>query len=1555
MGIGDFIPDPVEDLIEDGVEDVGNAVEGAGKWTADRLDDAGWESGADWVRENSGSLANQMGAQVDELQLGQTEDKTKLIYGSAEKLRSTATNLRDFAGAFTKVGNGLKGLDSSRLKGKAADAFRESASIEPPKWFKAADAFAQAGGALEQFAGTVTWAQGQAQTALDKFKQGEKASDSYESKVNSYNDAVDRYNAQPSESRDPSSLPPRPGPSNPGIALMNEAQQILTEARKQRNSAADTASAAVRAARDAAPPKPSYGEQAMDGLMELPMQWAHFQFGAFKGVMGIVSFARSINPTDPYNLTHPAEYVTNLNSTVAGLVTAVNDPWGTGRQMVTDFMKDPAEGLGRLAPDVALTIATGGGGAAVKAARLADDLADAAKVRRALDDTPGGHRDPDSRRCSNGTDPVDLASGRMYLPQTDVELPGVLASAFTRRAESGYELGRFFGPSWSSTVDERLLIDASGVVHVTADGLLLTYPHPVPDLSTATETGTSRTLLELTQSGDYLLTDRDTGLIRHFPAPRGTDPGADGTAWLAETTDRNGNRVTIDRTDDGTPLSVVHSGGYHLRLTTTDGRVTALDLGDHPVMRYGYANGDLTTVTKPSGATTTFVYDDEHRITAWIDSNNRRYDYVYDERHRVIAEGGEAGHFRVRISYGEPDPDTGHRVTALTTAAGHTSRYLIDAQCHVLSATDPLGNTTAFGYDTRGRAHTRTDALGHVLAATYDGDGSLTAVDRPDGTRLHVTYNDLGLPVEVTEPDGARRSQEYDERGNLTRRTDAAGHTTTFAYDSHGRLESVTDPTGSVTTIRCDAAGLPLDTMDPCGALTRCTRDAFGRLATVTAPDGGVTRLEWTPDGDLARRIAPDGWAETWVYDGEGNLTEHTGAAGAVQRFEYGHFDQLTARTDADGARYEFDHDAELRLTRVTNPQGLTWSYEHDAAGRLTAETDFDERTIRYENDPAGRIVAHTTRLGETIRYEHDPLGRTTRKDAAGDVTTFAYDPAGRLIQASGPGGELLRQYDKRGLLKTELVDGRAITYRYDACGRRTRRVTPSGHETTYTYDAAGRPAGLTAGGRDVRFTRDAVGRELARQYGDDLSQARSWDVIGRLTAQQMSTGGREISRRTYTYRPDGYLAAVDDTLRGTQRFVLDVMGRVTAVTADRWTESYAYDRAGNQTTASWTGHRTGQDDQGERAYTGTRIVRAGTNRYEHDDAGRLTTRIKTRLSRKPDTWHYHYTTENRLAQVTTPDGTVWRYHYDPLGRRTRKQRMAADGETAAEQVDFAWDGPTLCEQTTTGGTPHPVTLTWDHQGHTPLAQTERLLETATQQEIDARFFAVVTDLIGTPTELIDESGSIAWHTRRTLWGTTTWNSNATAYTPLRYPGQYYDPETGLHYNHHRYYDPTTARYTTPDPLGLSPAPNPTTYVHNPHTWADPHGLTPAGNGGVECPPEIALGKSESEDNPFLLPDHADRTGGKMWSDWPGGIEKWESVFKSAIDPSSEVKIHFNLDDIPDPAAYAATSKAGPSVPVGSEFTAWELAMIKAAPESVRARVIWYRDGKVLPNPPEGF
>ncbi|MFI6459136.1 putative T7SS-secreted protein [Streptomyces sp. NPDC050538] len=1438
MGIGDLVNsglDKAGDVVDAGKKLVGEGVDKGTDLIGEGLDQVGAHRYAVVVENAGDKIASKLGATPGEKQLGDTDLASDLVHGDPKAIRAAAKHLADFSTAFDKVGDGMRKLNSRSWQGEAANAFREKFAVHPTKWLQAADACDEAGRALSSYADTVEWAQGRAQDAIDLYGPGKRASDAHKAEVKK-----DASTAEGKKKPEPS--------TDPGAAAMTRAHEILTEARRQRDEAARTASGAVRKALAHAPAEPPPLDQlkadAVDGVLAANTEILHFGGGVVKGTAGILTFARGLNPTDPYNITHPAAYFQNVNMTLAGLISTAAHPERAAKTMLDDFMKDPAEGTGRLLPNLF------GDGAGLEAAfgraalkegmesavesgvqRSARDAAgDAAGAGRkgATENPEGVSRRPEETVCER--DPIDVATGRMVLPQTDLSLPGSLPLVLKRSFNSAYRSGRWFGPTWSSTVDQRLEIDAEGVVLIAEDGLLLTYPHPAPGLPTLPDHGPRWPLNRV--DGGYTITDPDSGRVRHF-----ADSGAD-LAVLEQLDDRNGNWITFEYDAEGAPLGLAHSGGYELRFTTAHGRITALHLTTdaasesrtQEILRYGYTDGHLTEVTNSSGIPLHFACDEHGRITSWTDTNGSRFDYVYDDRDRCTHQSGVAGHLNSTFAYDTTDPETGDRVTAITNSPGHTARYLINDRAQVTAEIDETGSVTRYRRDRHNRLLSRTDPLGHTTAFRYDETGNLLTVTRPDGRESRAEYSELGLPVRLVNPDGTVVRQTYDERGNRTSVTGPTGHTTHFAYDDAGHLTRVTDPLGQATTVHCDRTGLPLEITDPFGGVTRYERDSFGRPLTVTDALGATTRLEWSVEGHLSHRTAPDGTTESWTYDGEGNCTTHTDPLGGVSHFEYTHFDLLTSRTGPDGVRYEFTHDKELNLTQVTNPQGLSWSYAYNAAGRLIGESDFDDCTLTYTHDATGHLISRTNALGETTEFERNELGQVTRKNAAGQVTTYAYDMTDGLAQATGPDTTLTILRDRHGRVRSETVDGRELTYRYDEFGRRTGRTTPTGGTTTWTYDEAGRRTGITASGRSIDFTYDEMGRELARQVGELLTLEHTFDVAGRLTTQSVvGRTGTSLQHRAYTYRADGNLTAIDDRLSGSRRFDLDAAGRVTAVHAANWTETYAYDEAGNQIQATWpTGH-PGQEATGARSYTGTRITRAGNVRYEHDELGRTTLRQKTRLSRKPDTWRYEWDTEDRLTQVTTPDGTRWRYTYDPLGRRTAKLRLAAGAETVVEKVVFTWDGTTLCEQTTTSvDLPNPVILTWDHQGLSPIAQTERITTADTpQQEIDSRFFAIVTDLVGTPTELIDEQGDIAWRTRSTLWGTTAWAANSTAYTPLRFPGQYFDPETGLHYNYFRHYDPETARYLTSDPLGLAPAPNPVGYVHNPQTWADPWGLAP--------------------------------------------------------------------------------------------------------------------------------
>ncbi|MFF8729541.1 putative T7SS-secreted protein [Streptomyces sp. NPDC015171] len=1435
MGLGDLTNSVLgggEKLLDGGKKLLGEGVDYTTDKIGDGLDYVGAHKWADVVEDWGDGVASDLGATPGEQQLGDTQEANELVHGSASKIRGSAKHLRDFHGAFDKVGQGLKKVDSSGWKGEGGDAFRKKFGVHPARWAHAAEACKTAAAALESYADTVKWAQGQAEEAVELYKKGVKAS---KAAFEAHREKVESYKAKTEAGEDPG---PEPGTfQDPGKADVQAAHHKLAEARKQRNTAACEAQGKVKEALAHAPAEPPpldrIGSDLSDGFQATGTELTHFAGGAVKGTAGLVNFVRGLNPTDPYNLTHPAAYMQNVSMTLSGLTSTAAHPERAARAAVDGFKKDPSEFLGRLLPEMAGTKGAGlaRGGLRLGLKEGAEGLAEQGArrtARRTVDHDPAQHSRESEAVYSGGTDPIDLATGKMYLPQTDVTLPGALPLVFARRVESGYRVGRWFGPSWSSTLDQRLEIDAEGVVQVTEDGLLLSYPHPAPGVSTSPGHG-PRLLLDRLDGG-YTITDPRTRHTWHF-----ADQGP-GLAVLEQIDDRNGNWITFEHDEAGVPSAIVHSGGYRLRVESADGRVTGLHLAgggkdgsDLQLIRYGYTEGNLTEVTNSCGMPLRFTYDEAGRVTSWTDTNGHAYTYAYDDRDRCIAQGGTEGHMSLRLSYEERDPETGLRITEAVDGGGAARRYLVNDLHQIVAMVDPAGHTRRFTRDRFHRLLSETDAVGRTVSRRYNHTGNLTEVLRPDGRRTAFSYDARGLITRVVRPDGSSLRQEFDDRGNRTSVTDSASGRTSFTYDERGHLSAVRDPYGRVTGIRCDSAGLPVEVRDHAGNVMRYRRDAFGRIVAITDPFGATGEMEWSVEGHVTRRRNPDGTEEAWTYDGEGNCLTHTNTLGGVTRFEYAQFDLLTARVEPDGSRHEFTYDDELRLTRVTNPQGRTWNYTYDAVGRLSSETDFGGRIVRYSYNAAGELVSRTNALGQVVSFEHDELGQIVRKSVDGEVSTYTYDFTDQIASVGNGHAELTLLRDRHGRLVSEGINGREVTYRYDEFGKRTGRTTPSGAVSAWEYGPEGNLHRFTADGRGIALEYDRIGREVGRRFGESLSISRSFDEMNRLISQAADHSGRRIQARTYEYRADGSLTKVDDLLDGVRHYDLDPVGRTTRVSGAEWTESYAYDQLGNQTAAHWPVRQFGDEGCGDRAYQGTDLVRAGRIRYEHDAAGRVVLRQRTRLSRKPETWRYTWDAEDRLTQVVTPDGTVWRYQYDALGRRVGKQRIAENGVDVLERVDFAWDGTSLCEQTTTwGDSSDSVTLTWHLNGAEAVAQSERrTMATASQEEIDTRFFAIVSDLSGSPCELIDESGEIAWRARATNWGKLSWSVRSHAYTPLRFPGQYFDAETGLNYNYLRYYDPEVGRYVSLDPLGLAPAANPVGYVDRPSVSCDPLGLAP--------------------------------------------------------------------------------------------------------------------------------
>ncbi len=411
-------------------------------------------------------------------------------------------------------------------------------------------------------------------------------------------------------------------------------------------------------------------------------------------------------------------------------------------------------------------------------------------------------------------------------------------------------------------------------------------------------------------------------------------------------------------------------------------------------------------------------------------------------------------------------------------------------------------------------------------------------------------------------------------------------------------------------------------------------------------------------------------------------------------------------------------------------------------------------------------------------------------------------------------------EYDEFGLLKTEHQGWASLRYRYDEFDRLNELVLPDGQVLAYHRDAAGLLSGIDLNGQPLtRHRMASTGEEVERQQGELLS-AYVYDDEGRLTQHRIHQGRlKDISaQRDYQYDPNGNLKSIQDSRKGLRQYVYDPMDRLVGVRGDLY-EQLIHDPAGNLLEQN-LGASSGQSAN----VRGNRLTMHGDSHYEYDEFGNL---IEERRGKGQKlVTRYTYDCEHRLTSVTTPDGSTWRYEYDAFGRRIAK----TNGLTRTE---FLWQGDRLIAEET--GDQYRTYL-YEPDSFKPLA----LVDGHGPEQAEVYYYHL--DHLGTPQELTNQQGCLVWSVTYRAYGNVVQQQVAEIDNPLRFQGQYHDPETGLHYNRHRYYNPNNGRFITPDPIGLAGGLNNYQYVPNPTGWVDPLGLAAQPKNEPE-----STGKSESD------------------------------------------------------------------------------------------------------------
>ncbi len=620
---------------------------------------------------------------------------------------------------------------------------------------------------------------------------------------------------------------------------------------------------------------------------------------------------------------------------------------------------------------------------------------------------------------------------------------------------------------------------------------------------------------------------------------------------------------------------------------------------------------------------------------------------------------------------------------------------------------------------------------------------------------------------------------------------------------------------------------------------------------------GGFTRTKYDLEGHILEVTSPTGVLQQLSWDAEGNLLEAKDATRHV-RFRYGGFHKLVAREEA-GALIRFENDTEGQLTAVINEAGERYEFVLGGCGRVLTETGFDGVLRVYQRDSAGQVTKTWRSSGRTTDIAYDLAGRLLKvKHSDGTGAEFEYRKDGALVRAKNESAEVLFERDALGRVLKESVGDEWVSSQYALDGQRCALETSLRGRMAVEHDALGEVEKLRIGADPfwesvIRFERDAEGLEVGRALPGGVQVSWTRDQAGRPLERRTSAskGDRSwnLDVRHYDWRGEDQIEALTDLARGRTAYEHDARGRLIAQHGPGGVLHRAMDAVGNiYRIPERTDRRYGR---------GGRLEVSDGVRYEHDEDGNQTKKVE------PDgsTWRYNWSGAGLLSSVDRPDGKRVQFEYDAFARRTLKTLVTVDKdgtELIEAQTRFVWDGNVVVHEVDTQG--EVTTWHWEPGTFTPVAK-----------ERGDRRWTIASDHLGTPTEMYDEVGRIAWQMRMDVFGAPTFEVGKPEDCPWRWPGQYEDAETGLFSNRYRYYDHEAGRYITTDPIGLAGGAHLYRYPADPTSKIDPLGLTctaarelPGRSGALnQAKRDLGLPRSQHPDSVSRVP-MTDRNGNRI-------------------------------------------------------------------------------------------
>ncbi|MBD2812438.1 RHS domain-containing protein, partial [Xenorhabdus sp. Vera] len=1080
---------------------------------------------------------------------------------------------------------------------------------------------------------------------------------------------------------------------------------------------------------------------------------------------------------------------------------------------------------------------------------------------------PAHQSDQEHPKCTGGScgqgEPVDITSGDYLQTFSVIAIPGLLPITLNRTYRSTACLNGLFGRKWADDWSRQLVLDGEKVHFTDADGQVYAFSTPENQVL-ARNRHLLHCLLTGEREGELCIINKQNQQTLHFNYIVGN------RRRLSAITDRHQNNIQFIYNDQHQLIKIVRNDGFRLTLHYQDNQLRTVDYHFQQIQQrlltchydqYGY----LAECDAFQQNHLWHEYTAQGYMTRWHDTDKTDFYIHYDERGRVVSTHSSEGYWADRFIY-----DDEARVTMYLDAEGGKTLSYYNPNNQVIREVDPLGRETR----TQWRYNQKVweiDPLGGYTTFDYNHDGALTEMVLPTGDAFYYDYNEHGQLTEAILPPGDIWRFRHDEQGNLTAVTNPQGHTEAYQYGIHGELRQRLLPDGRQWHYAYDEHQRLVAMMTPDGQTTGLELDELGRLRRTTDALKQETRYRYSAvhasldKGSLTEIELPDGVTQQREYDSERRVVAVTDGEGRTTRYRFGAFDLLTHMTRPDGTTLHFGYDRLTRFCSVTASTGETYRYERDAAGQVIREIDFTGRTIDYQYDALGRRIQARYPDNHVLRWYYSSSGLLTRQESGHQqedqyelhaTTTYEYNARRQFIRATNDDAVVEYEYDAAGLLVCERINGREITREWNSLTGQLTAETCDGHTLNWGYNIMGAVNHFQFNQHTpLSFSHDALGRETVRESAVGFILASRYTSTGLLAHQ---SAGRTTAlfretlaqndphfppqatavNRSWQYDRAYSVRMIDDGIWGQTRYRYNQNDQIVSAEFNGrlpYEEQFRYDPNGNVNLHVRVDAK-GAIEQIEQHQQAGRVIKRGNVTYRYDDNGRQVEKTEHRDGFRPQVWRYRWDTQNQLTHCETPDGSRWHYRYDAFGRRIRKLKVH-DGKLAAANLqrwleakpdltaksdaimgyDYLWSGNQLVEETPlyADGTPaydHSICWLYQPGAFTPSARYEK-----------GKLHYIVSDHQGTPREILSESGKLVWANRLTTWGKAERmpllaadDEDYQVSCNLRFAGQYEDAESGLYYNRFRYYDCGTSQYLTFDPIGLLGGFNLYGYVYNP-------------------------------------------------------------------------------------------------------------------------------------------